>query len=348
MVPCRNTQLQGQLPISWTLFELERSDCARGQQQNAEFAHCCYSKFWATRCDIGLKTLVFAAIVVSTLTSGLHEFYLTDHELEMMEKCQMRLARKSLAGLACLKKKLDKKTTEFKGVSNDKVRIMLQLSTVKDYLRLSRLKFWQRVAQNPAHHSQLLAAVFGAMPFLSDNIADWKQTTVYKNLKADLLVLDELHIDSFLAEDIGGAPEKIFMEHMHGTDLDLQQRFADARLEESKQKHKKVQFAPPGYVPPVCGGAHPVQLNEWTCDLIVASTGIQCGQKFPSRRRLNIHQSTALCHKKTKPVKGRMFVVSNICPWCNRTFGNVNSARQRVFFVIPSQKMFQRSWWYIS
>ena len=134
------------------------------------------------------------------------------------------------------KKKLDKKTTEFKGVSNDKVRNMLQLSTVKDYLRLSRLKFWQRVAQNPAHHSQLLAAVFGAMPFLSDNIADWKQTTVYKNLKADLLVLDELHIDSFLAEDVGGAPEKIFMERLHGTDLDLQQRFADARFEESKQK----------------------------------------------------------------------------------------------------------------
>ena len=73
----------------------------------AEFAHCCYSKFWSTRCDIGLKTIVFAAIVVSTLTSGLREFYLTDHELDMMEKCQMRLARRSLAGLACLKKKID-------------------------------------------------------------------------------------------------------------------------------------------------------------------------------------------------------------------------------------------------
>ena len=190
--------------------------------------------------------MVFAAIVVSTLTSGLHEFFLTDHEQELLEKCQMRLARKSLAGLACLKKKIGKNTTEFKGVSNAKVRNMLQLSTVKDYLRLSGLKFWQRIAKNPGHHSQLLAAVCGAMPFLSDNVDDWKQTSVYKNLKADLLVLDELHIDSCLAEDIGGAPEKIFMEAMHGTNLELQQRFAEARLEESKQKHKQVEFAPPG------------------------------------------------------------------------------------------------------
>ncbi len=180
------------------------------------------------------------------------------------------------------------------------------------------------------------------VPFLSNNIEGWKQTSVYKNLKADLLVLDELHIDSFLAEDIGGAPEKIFMEAMHGTNLELQQRFAEARLEESKQKHKQVEFAPPGYVPPVFGGPHHVQLNEWTCDLIVASTGIQCGQTFTSRRGLNIHQSTALCHKKTKPVKGRMFVVSNICPWCNRAFGNINSARQHVFFCRFSTTNVQR------
>ncbi len=95
------------------------------------------------------------------------------------------------------------------------------------------------------------------------------------------------------------------------------------------EAHKNA-FAPPDSISQFVGGAHDAQPNEWTCDLIHAQIGCQCGQKFPSRRGMNIHQCTSLCHRGTRPVKGHSFAIANICPWCNKLFGNVNSAKRHV------------------
>ena len=66
--------------------------------------------------DLKFKTMVFKGSVTSVLLSGMFVLDLTEHEINLLEKCQMSMARGALAGLACEKgKRQESKSSEIQG-----------------------------------------------------------------------------------------------------------------------------------------------------------------------------------------------------------------------------------------
>ena len=147
-------------------YDLKCSPEVTRRIQVATYAYTCYCGLWRRRVDVSYKSLVFYAVVVSTLTSGMSCFDLSDYEVERLEKVQTKLARRCLAGIATEKSgQIEKNSVtigykKYRSMTNDHVLKFLKLPRIMDILRSSRLRFWQRVAAQPKNHKQLLAAVF--------------------------------------------------------------------------------------------------------------------------------------------------------------------------------------------
>ena len=53
-----------------------------------------YAYFWNRKCDLGLKVLLFKAIIINTLFNGLEAFVINEGENEKLVRKIMVLARK--------------------------------------------------------------------------------------------------------------------------------------------------------------------------------------------------------------------------------------------------------------
>ena len=117
---------------------------------------------------------------------------LADKEIGNIEVCVMKLARKSLAGLACIKiHDQRKEDIDYRGKLNSEVRKILKSGTIRTELHIARLRFWQNIVRDPANHRQFLTVFFGNYIWSSTN--DWQHHSRFKLLVEDLNSLKEFH-----------------------------------------------------------------------------------------------------------------------------------------------------------
>ena len=112
-----------------------------------------------------------------------------------MDAAHLKLARRSLAGLGCNKfKKTDggKKCTSER---SEQVRQYMSLGTIDDELRIARLKFWQNIARDPEHHTQIVTTFFGTFKFSNGNLKDDKFHGRYIQLQEDLQHMRQLDLE---------------------------------------------------------------------------------------------------------------------------------------------------------
>lgn len=118
-------------------------------------------KFWFTRgVAESQRRLVFLAMVVSPLYSGIETLQTHSGDNVRLERVLAALARKSCQGRACLKPHEDVHG-HHGSLSNSEVFANLQIFPPAWERRARRLLWWQNIARHPDDYVSLLATVFG-------------------------------------------------------------------------------------------------------------------------------------------------------------------------------------------
>ena len=124
--------------------------------QAARRAWMDYKSFWYKAVDLSAKTILYRAVVFSTLVSALSAFVLTEADYRELEGFHHRNLRALLRGRAST---ITESGTVAK--SNAEVRKMASLPSVATALRVMRLRWLQQGLRTPHHNAQLLAAWHG-------------------------------------------------------------------------------------------------------------------------------------------------------------------------------------------
>ena len=118
-------------------------------------------KFWFTRgVAASQRRLVFLAMVVSPLYSGIETLQTHDGDNVRLGRVLAALARKFCQGRACLKPHEDAHG-HHRSLSNSAVFELLQIFPPAWERRARRLLWWQSIARHPGDNVSLLATVFG-------------------------------------------------------------------------------------------------------------------------------------------------------------------------------------------
>ena len=269
-----------------------------------------FYSFWGCRTDIAIKRVIFRGIVTSTLLSGLMIAVFSDGEKQTLDAAHLKLARRSLAANAVRQ-----------------VRQYMSLGTTDDELRIARLKFWQNIARDPEHHTQIITTFFGTFKFSNDNLRDDKYHSRCMQMQEDLQYMRQLDLDEDFWTKLDNKPENLL------TDEWLRDYYTNIRsIGRLRAQHHTATFPPPGYVAPEVVAPHgpllPAEVH--TCKLLDNTNGKVCGYTCNTKKGLKMHQNTAAVHTTTKPISPATFVVNNRCPWCKKIYGSLEYVRNHV------------------
>eukprot|EP00974_Lingulodinium_polyedra_P125838 11196029-Lingulodinium_polyedra.AAC.1 len=92
------------------------------------------------------------------------------YDLEILGGCLGALARRALAGRACLRTAAPDGSTRFSAVTGDRALRMMGLVPIGLELRVRRLRWLQRICTSLEGNRQLLGAVLGEFPFEKEKV----------------------------------------------------------------------------------------------------------------------------------------------------------------------------------
>ena len=117
---------------------------------------------------MAVTKIMFKCHVVGTLLTGLEAEVLTQRDYEAMERRVMQLGRKACGSGA------SRQTGDGSrhGKTNEQIRKLLGIATMKSELQHRRAKWWQHMLENPDHYAQMRAAVFGRLQLEVDLVID--------------------------------------------------------------------------------------------------------------------------------------------------------------------------------
>ena len=135
------------------------------RSQEAQEAWDHYKGFWAKRCNLPLKQMIFRKIILSILISAMISLNTTKLDLDRLNANMMALAPRSLAGRSTIKDENEEHI--IKKPQSETMKIM-KLGSFEIELDIARLSYWQRIFRRPHHHQQHITAAFGQLSFDAD------------------------------------------------------------------------------------------------------------------------------------------------------------------------------------
>lgn len=112
-----------------------------------------YKSFWFTAVDIGFKILVFKALVLSTLFSGLVAFVFTKKYAKMFDSFITDKARRLFRGACCEQAYGDdNKVIKYKSMTNSQVLKKIDCALSHVELRIQRFKRFQSICRLPQYY----------------------------------------------------------------------------------------------------------------------------------------------------------------------------------------------------
>ena len=131
----------------------------------ANTAWMAFGSLWYVKVDFQFVILIFQAVIVMTLFSGITAFYLSPRDYADFDSFIANKVRVLLRGQACLKHSTGDEATTYKARTNKSVLRSAGMPPSHIQLAVLRLKMLQRIAKNPQHHDLFLTAMFGDMDF---------------------------------------------------------------------------------------------------------------------------------------------------------------------------------------
>ena len=273
-------------------------------------------KFWFTRgVAASQRRLVFLAMVVSPLYSGIETLQTHDGDNVRLGRVLAALARKFCQGRACLKPHEDAHG-HHRSLSNSAVFELLQIFPPAWERRARRLLWWQSIARHPGDNVSLLATVFGQYGWENGPPigVDGRVTALANPWLRELVEdLDKLGEPNLVADQ----PLSIFFHPCKDLFVNLPIRTLLVR--KYREELAALGLAPVENADEVA----PVGPAPLRCDWIGAD-GAQCGYTAQSTTALSTHRHRLHGVRIT----ARQIVVCNQCPWCRRIFASVEIAKR--------------------
>ena len=116
-------------------------------------------KIWWQQIPYRFKRMMIIAFLINTVVSGLTTAVLTAAQLRYMEKHLVKLMRAAMGGKDSWTITVNDKE-EIRCMTNKQVMAYWKVAPLSVETRVRRYKMYQAWAEDPEHHSQVLAAVF--------------------------------------------------------------------------------------------------------------------------------------------------------------------------------------------
>jgi len=273
---------------------------------------------------------VFRAIVANTAWSGLISFVLTATDYKAIDKLLVLLARRVLAGKA-----VDQEGAHPVKHTNLAVQRLAGIASTLIELRISRLRFWQRVARDPEWHYCLLSGMFDPLePDFRTLEAEYNcgihpGTDVKRDsegneihlkhpwselLLEDIESLSEYDDLACIPDMLGGDVRRLFW------DDGCKEEFVAADWEVLRSSYLAVCIPPVGWVHADAPETVDLQVVDRFACPAVMDDGSVCGRRFNSFRALNMHFQRALGGDHRTALRPRTLGTSNECCLCRCRF----------------------------
>ena len=152
------------------------------RQRAASVAWARLRGFWYSSAKKNLKRRAFYSTVYTAALSGLTAATISEHLLKKLDRQLANYMRKMLKGEATW---LEEGAQRLKALAQQELRLYWCLPTVADELRSQRLKSLYKVLQEPTHHKQYIATVFGK--FTWEKTTQWTRRAGYPRRRQTLL-----------------------------------------------------------------------------------------------------------------------------------------------------------------
>ena len=131
------------------------------RRQATMTAFCSVGQLWCeSRVSWRLKRCFFIGRVVNAAQSGIEAFCTSEAQYQSLTSLVTCLARRVMAGAAARRGDHGR----VRAVSNIEVLRFWKMAPCDVEARVRRLKWAQTLVQDPAHHTQLITAMFGKLP----------------------------------------------------------------------------------------------------------------------------------------------------------------------------------------
>jgi hypothetical protein len=259
-----------------------------------------FGRWWVSSAPLTLRLLLFKCLIVSALLLALEPQTLSTSDLQVLEKTQIKYARVLLKGKA-------------QGCSNNSVRRQLQLCTVESMLQLRRLNWLKSLAKDPDHHVVIWAALIGqskaeTYPQLDDSYRPLSSANPWlQQWWHDLCTLAEY--DRIFKQRLESQGLfAIFDEHFQITNTRKVLSFVVSHVGE--QSHAGEQSSIPA--------GEQIEARQ-----MFACTVEGCHFDFETLQAMVLHRR--IVHLIANPF--REAVITNQCPWCQRTYADTEHAK---------------------
>lgn len=123
-----------------------------------------FSKFFTSGAILRLRVLAFRCVVVMTLFPGVLSFVLSPADEAVFDSFIAARGRTLLKGKACEREEGEGET-RYRALSSREVMRTLGIAPTAIELAVQRLRWFQSVLMEPAHHEMYLTAMFGQFAF---------------------------------------------------------------------------------------------------------------------------------------------------------------------------------------
>ncbi|CAE8718606.1 unnamed protein product [Polarella glacialis] len=255
-----------------------------------------------------IRLMCFRSLVLGTLLAGLTALVLSKADLRRLESFQMKHARALLRGEAC-----EIIGDTYKHKTNDWVRARLNLPTVQSTLRVSRLRWLQKIGQHTHDNIPMLAALTSQFPFESE-----------PQLNASGFPVDKCNpwLRQFWDDIVA-----LFAKPRHDTKLPPECWNKGWSLIASTCFGCAIVDCLLSCTGDVAEGDVSIVrvVESHVCHKITES-GEECGKSYDSAKGLHLHHSKQ--HAAFPAATD--IVISNQCPWCLAIFSSKAGAQQHV------------------
>ena len=118
------------------------------------------------------KRAALLAHVVGPILSGAEAVLYTDTDWTIFDQTMASYGRRALNGRASGKQTREDGQVVYKAWTNEKIRRFWRLPCAKTEARVRRLRWMQELSRRPTTHCQIIAAMFGDVPFEEPRVSN--------------------------------------------------------------------------------------------------------------------------------------------------------------------------------